>query len=690
LLLLLGAGVAGAETLSSQVNEAIRLGVEWIEAQQERGGRFRSGYEPDFSGGPTALAVYALAKSGVAPDHPAINEALGSLRANPPERVYSVAALVLALDALGSNEHDARIRDLARWLMRQKSRTEPLWNYGPDTKGENPVDISNTQLAVLGLWAAERHGYRAPGDLWRDLARRVPALQGSEGAFVYRTGFWACGGTTTAGMTVLEVALRGIPKAERSRGWAENAEEALQRGWRFLDENFTVSGNPRAGKDQAWDPAFHHYYYLYGLERVATLGQRERIGGRDWYREGARFLVARQESDGSWGSLENTCFALLFLRRATLTTLHGEQARKLPEQERAEPLPLRSPGARASFIRRWLVLGPFPDPEPARPTPSLPDVAPRSGEEACGGMWRESRTARGSLGLEEAAGVGDRRIVYAFTYLHVRSPVDLVLSVADAGGGTAYLDGREIWSRGERVAPEDAQASVETSLEPGVHRLLLKVSVQGGESGISVRFARRNGTVARDVVPSLSPEDPEPSANALAHPELLSLDQLRARLPVDPDPVLRFGEPRDVLRVAWVGVDARVPEWRQRGGDFADRNPPADGDGIVLVEPPSSSVVGRAIRKVVVPAGALLRVVAGTDAARAGDGADCRLRIGVFDGTLHWLDDRVLSGAEWTTMQAPLDRFVGKEVLVVAEYATAGQRLHESAFLDEMSLVVPE
>jgi hypothetical protein len=46
------------------------------------------------------------------------------------------------------------------------------------------------------------------------------------------------------------------------------------------------------------------------------------VGGKDWYFEGATQLIARQRKNGSWnegGRLDivETCFALLFLKRAT-------------------------------------------------------------------------------------------------------------------------------------------------------------------------------------------------------------------------------------------------------------------------------------------------------------------------------------------------------------------------------------
>src|SRR5262249_37248242 len=65
------------------------------------------------------------------------------------------------------------------------------------------------------------------------------------------------------------------------------------------------------------------YYFLWSLERAAVAYSLDRIGGKDWYTWGADFLVADQEKDGSWQGVHgsygaDTCFALLFLRRADL------------------------------------------------------------------------------------------------------------------------------------------------------------------------------------------------------------------------------------------------------------------------------------------------------------------------------------------------------------------------------------
>jgi hypothetical protein len=64
------------------------------------------------------------------------------------------------------------------------------------------------------------------------------------------------------------------------------------------------------------------YYFLWSLERVAVAYGVPTIGGKDWYSWGSGVLIVAQRMDGGWmgkfGTDVDTCFALLFLRRANL------------------------------------------------------------------------------------------------------------------------------------------------------------------------------------------------------------------------------------------------------------------------------------------------------------------------------------------------------------------------------------
>jgi len=67
------------------------------------------------------------------------------------------------------------------------------------------------------------------------------------------------------------------------------------------------------------------HYFLYAMERAGILYGTETFGAHGWYAEGARWLLETQRPDGAWLTTGtkgpqvtwDTCFAILFLRRAT-------------------------------------------------------------------------------------------------------------------------------------------------------------------------------------------------------------------------------------------------------------------------------------------------------------------------------------------------------------------------------------
>jgi hypothetical protein len=66
-------------------------------------------------------------------------------------------------------------------------------------------------------------------------------------------------------------------------------------------------------------------YHLYTIERVAALLDVQKLGGRDWYQDGADELLVRQSADGSWTDSctagPSTAMGLMFLSKATTTVV---------------------------------------------------------------------------------------------------------------------------------------------------------------------------------------------------------------------------------------------------------------------------------------------------------------------------------------------------------------------------------
>jgi hypothetical protein len=130
-----------------------------------------------------------------------------------------------------------------------------------------------------------------------------------------------CGSMTTSGVAAMVICKDALEMTGHYKQVQTKADQAIRDGCAWLAHNFTVTGNPGHG---AW-----HYYYLYGLERSGVLALVREFGKHNWYEEGVRFLLGAQQGSGSWpgtgncSDLSNTCFALLFLKRAT-TPIIGE------------------------------------------------------------------------------------------------------------------------------------------------------------------------------------------------------------------------------------------------------------------------------------------------------------------------------------------------------------------------------
>jgi hypothetical protein len=133
------------------------------------------------------------------------------------------------------------------------------------------------------------------------------------------------GSMTCAGVTCLALAKERLwTRKKLEPKLAARIDRGMLNGLAWLQDHFTVEDNPEP-------PNQWHYYYLYGLERTGAKTGIRWLGRRDWYLEGALHLLAAQTKEGGWkeasasgkpadsteSAITQTCFALLFLKRAT-------------------------------------------------------------------------------------------------------------------------------------------------------------------------------------------------------------------------------------------------------------------------------------------------------------------------------------------------------------------------------------
>ena len=364
---------------------AIDGGVREIRSDMRRRGRFhgvRAGNKRDYEPGYVALALLTLVKAEVDHKDPLVQKCVEYLRRNPVLNTYSLGLSLMAFEAyyapLGERDDliSGRISkpylrhvpspDLAimkRWTKRLESYVDPRvdkayiarWRY----VGERSYDNSNTQYAVLGLHSATLCGIKVPPNFFRGAAAHfikdqeksgplwaMPAIihyvdlermkKGGKNygmrstAKIQARGFpylgkrGVAGSMTTAGLATLTIARSDAHGGIRG---TRGMQAALNMAYTWLYMHFTVRENP--GRGMTW-----HYYYLYGLERAMELAAIARLGPRDWYWEGAIHLLCdRFRRRGGWEGLTDTCFAVLFLKKAQLPVITGRPVKR-PSRKR--------------------------------------------------------------------------------------------------------------------------------------------------------------------------------------------------------------------------------------------------------------------------------------------------------------------------------------------------------------------
>ncbi len=214
-----------------------------------------------------------------------------------------------------------------------------VWQDQPADKDAGRLaDNSNTQFAILALWAARNHD--AP--VQRSLALLAQRFRKSQndltGAWTYSSQTAQLHGVvhptmTCAGLLGLAVGL-GLENEVKDNGRPLAApkkpheDPQVKKGLNVVANSLTDPAKPWRQGTPLVD-----LYFVWSVERVAVIYNLDKLNGKDWYGWGAEMLVANQKPDGTWqhnnyasnptkesnpSALVDTCFGLLFLKRANL------------------------------------------------------------------------------------------------------------------------------------------------------------------------------------------------------------------------------------------------------------------------------------------------------------------------------------------------------------------------------------
>jgi len=352
----------------AHVEAAIKKGATWLQTQLHRMNPPERGPENDRDREPRGtndleLVLWTLVHAGVPEEDKDFERLLQKMLQEELQATYNVGLQSMILEELDRVKHQERIQQCAQFLVDNQARNGQ-WSYGEPTpfvkdlptgsggkdvptsggtkeKGAKPKvtrqlkvekkregpergDNSNSQYAMLGLRACFDAGILFPEKIvkladqwWRKSQQSGGKKSDGRGWGYSGEGTESAYGSMSAGGVSSLVICNYLLKKD----WKKDRD--VSDGIQWIASNFSVTRNPRAQKTgEEWQ-----YYYLYGLERAGILSETEQFGSHKWYREGAKYLLKQQKGDGSWTasggkmgqgmSTWDTCFAILFLRRAT-------------------------------------------------------------------------------------------------------------------------------------------------------------------------------------------------------------------------------------------------------------------------------------------------------------------------------------------------------------------------------------
>lgn len=350
-------GLAADGPSDADIALAVERGVRFLRNTQEADGTWSFSHMHQHRLGMTALAGLALVENGAAPDEPVVvsaNRAVEEL-AIRSNQTYDLALAILFLARQGARDKHAGEEIIPLLASRLEGGNQGgSWTYNVPMDGDRPTrgldrerrtprragvrrsretaarwagDNSNTQFALLGLWAAGRNAFD-PDEALESIDGHFRSTQQFDGGWGYRQGTPGSHAMTCAG-------LMGLAMAAARPGLAER-QTARTRGAALAADPAFRSALEAVGRDARTIDEQSDIYYLWSLERVCVALGLRLLDSFDWYATGARILLDQQQPDGSWphgrwGVYPNTCLALLFLRKANLA-FELDRVLRLPGQ----------------------------------------------------------------------------------------------------------------------------------------------------------------------------------------------------------------------------------------------------------------------------------------------------------------------------------------------------------------------
>lgn len=337
-----------------KIQDAIREGVERIIKTQRADGAYildSRRFNETTAGYTYAIGVVGLGVLAVEHALPhlegdlavrareSVSNAIKYIRQRKLERkTYSAAMGICALYSDHPKKHSKMIGDYAEMLVISQHRDLPdlgAWGYYlhpplrilrreqknlRNLRKLGPQDHSNTQFAVLGLLFAHRSGYQVPKKVWQRLGKHLRDTQKKDGGWAYRTtGTRKSYANMTLACTIsLAICEEMLFAKGRHQCKPPARSGAVQRGIDWISSNLNYGSLETYG--------------FYATERLGILSGRSEFGGKSWFDEGAKRLLANRKwpSHGAYQSDQQigAALAVLFLSRGLEPVIFNKLERK--------------------------------------------------------------------------------------------------------------------------------------------------------------------------------------------------------------------------------------------------------------------------------------------------------------------------------------------------------------------------
>lgn len=275
------------------IGKAVKQGADYLLAA------WKKGWKPNPGMDPASQVLFALAATKADPSGEDMAKLIQSVTSAPLLGTYEVAFQAMALATLDSKKYQDRLKQCVKFFLDTQLESGE-WTYRAPPSGAPPKigDHSNSAFALLALGFCRRAGIDVPEPAIKKALAGWRASQNPDGGWGYRTDRET---ESYASMTENGVASLRL------------CGEASDKAVSWLVSNYSIAENKGSAYQQG-----RQLYHLYAMERTGL----EKIGDHDGYQEGAAYLLGTQRADGSWDDgaetpIPNTCWAVLFLARAT-------------------------------------------------------------------------------------------------------------------------------------------------------------------------------------------------------------------------------------------------------------------------------------------------------------------------------------------------------------------------------------